>query len=384
MRVFSVRLYAPGASWMDMLKNMDTSSKRDHEDIDEDDTAIIASNASKRVCGREGMRGLYNLGQTCYMNVILQTLLHDGLLTTYFLGNGHKVYECTDEHCVSCALYETFAEFNNDENTGSICSLNVLHAAWVASPDQLGGNQQQDAHEFYQFLVDKLHCATISDPFKKESYDDSDCKCFFHKAFFGKLRSSVTCNNCGNVTKKDDPIMDLSLAFQAQKHPENDSVAAAKAAQTRTLTGCLDSFTAQERLTYSCSRCGGVPQQATKQLQIGRLPFILCMQLKRFERTPTTTEKMQGKIDFPLSLNMVAYTTRPHSHNSAQYMYDLSSAIVHTGTTVDSGHYYAYCRQGEQWFLFNDDKVLQVSVADVLNANAYLLFYTVRSLSGPM
>ncbi|KZZ97047.1 Ubiquitin carboxyl-terminal hydrolase family protein [Ascosphaera apis ARSEF 7405] len=239
---FNLERFLATSSKGEVVRNISTQSgsltQEGLPEIDEEDAAYISTNTSKRSCGREGVRGLYNLGQTCYMNVILQTLLHDGFLTTYFLGNGHRTFDCTDEHCVSCALCETFAEFNNDENTGSICSLNVLHASWVASPE-------------------------------------------------------------------------------------------------------------------------------------------------RFERTPTTTEKMQGKIDFPLSINMMPYTTDPSAQNSGRYMYDLSSAIVHTGTTVDSGHYYAYCRQGEQWFLFNDDKVLQVSIADVLNANAYLLFYTVRSLSGP-
>ncbi|KAI5295030.1 hypothetical protein KEM52_002555 [Ascosphaera acerosa] len=361
-----------------------------------DEAAYLASNTSSRSCGREGVRGLYNLGQTCYMNAVLQTLLHDGFLTTYFLGNGHKPFQCTEEHCLSCALCETFAEFNNDENTSSICSLNVLHASWLASPEQLGGNQQQDAHEFYQFLVDRLHhdAANGTDDDGGSSSaavaagthnKDADCACFFHKAFYGKLRSTVTCLTCGNVTKKDDPIMDLSLAFQCHNSPppppppRNSKTAAAS---SRTLTDCLDSFTAPEHLTYSCSRCGDEPQQATKQLLLKRLPLILCIQLKRFERTPTTTEKVQGKIEFPLAFNMLPYTTKPSASGSEQYVYDLHSVIVHTGTTVDAGHYYTYCRQGEQWFLFNDDKVLQVSVADVLNANAYLLFYTVRTLSG--
>lgn len=64
---------------------------------------------------------------------------------------------------------------------------------------------------------------------------------------------------------------------------------------------------------------------------------------------------MQGKIDFPLSINMMPYTTDPSAQNSGRYMYDLSSAIVHTGTTVDSGHYYAYCRQGEQVSSFSSE-----------------------------
>ena len=35
----------------------------------------------------------------------------------------------------------------------------------------------------------------------------------------------------------------------------------------------------------------------------------------------------------------------------------------------------------DRWCLFNDDKVTLVSEGDVLNADAYLLFYTLRSLS---
>lgn len=34
-----------------------------------------------------------------------------------------------------------------------------------------------------------------------------------------------------------------------------------------------------------------------------------------------------------------------------------------------------------QWFLFNDDQVTAASEAEVLNADAYLLFYTLRSLA---
>lgn len=34
-----------------------------------------------------------------------------------------------------------------------------------------------------------------------------------------------------------------------------------------------------------------------------------------------------------------------------------------------------------QWFLFNDDQVTSVSEAEVLNADAYLLFYHLRTLS---
>ncbi|EEH09172.1 ubiquitin carboxyl-terminal hydrolase [Histoplasma capsulatum G186AR] len=245
----------------------------------------------------------------------------------------------------------------------------------------LSGYQQQDAHEFYQFLVDKLHAGAHD---HVEDHNKT-CHCFFHNAFYGKLRSSVTCDKCGNVTQTEDQMIDLSLDVQVQK--KKRALGGGESTAAPTLDGCLQSFTSPEKLmadAYNCSGCGSTQQKATKQLRIRKLPVILCMQLKRFEHTLSVSEKVEGKIDFPLSINMLPYTTRAHYKNEgghSNFLYDLSSAVVHKGK-LDAGHYYVYCRQGEQWYLFNDDQVTVVNEAEVLAADAYLLFYTLHALSG--
>jgi ubiquitin C-terminal hydrolase len=125
--------------------------------------------------------------------------------------------------------------------------------------------------------VDKLH--TIAEGHLDDG--DKKCPCFFHKAFYGKLRSSVTCDKCGNVTRTEDPMVDLSLDVQVQA--KKRQLGGLGSSSTPTLSGCLESFTSPERLTagvYNCSGCGGTPQKATKQLRIKKLPMILCMQLK--------------------------------------------------------------------------------------------------------
>ncbi|GAA87954.1 ubiquitin C-terminal hydrolase Ubp8 [Aspergillus luchuensis IFO 4308] len=341
------------------------------------DELYIRSNASKRPCAKQGVRGLFNLGQTCYLNVILQTLLHDPILNTYFLGNGHQPHDCTASDCVGCAVAEAFADFNSSDKPEGFAALNLLLASWRAS-STLAGYQQQDAHEYYQFLVDKLHLSTEN---HREGHEKG-CPCFFHKTFYGKLRSSVTCDKCGNVTRTDDPMVDLSLDVQVQA--KKRAMGGTGVSSTPTLSGCLESYTSPEKLmagVYNCSHCGGTPQKATKQLRIRKLPAILCMQLKRFEHTFSVSEKLEGKIDFPLSINMLPYTTCPQAKvDRSRFVYDLSSAVVHQGK-LDAGHYYVYCRQGDDWVLFNDDKVTAVTEAEVLNADAYLLFYNLRSLA---
>lgn len=86
-------------------------------------------------------------------------------------------------------------------------------------------------------------------------------------------------------------------------------------------------------------------------------------------------------------LDMFPYTTHarndmaspPTHERPLSYMYELSSVVVHKGK-IDSGHYVCYCRENNDWFVFDDSKVVKSNDADVLGAEAYLLFYIVKDL----
>lgn len=57
-----------------------------------------------------GRRGLLNLGQTCFLNVVLQCLAHNPLLRNYFLSDKHNCRQCKIEHCTSCEMDKLFTE----------------------------------------------------------------------------------------------------------------------------------------------------------------------------------------------------------------------------------------------------------------------------------
>jgi ubiquitin carboxyl-terminal hydrolase 22/27/51 len=76
-------------------------------------------------------------------------------------------------------------------------------------------------------------------------------------------------------------------------------------------------------------------------------------------------------------------TSPPKNYNintpANSLTYELSCVIVHKGK-IDSGHYVNYAREGNDWFLFDDSKVVLASEAEVLGAEAYLLFYMIGGL----
>jgi ubiquitin carboxyl-terminal hydrolase 22/27/51 len=128
------------------------------------------------------------------------------------------------------------------------------------------------------------------------------------------------------------------------------------------------------------------------------LCWIAANPFQRFEHTKAQSSKIETRVSFPLRLDVNPYTTPyqqilkksaktgnspPRNYNTNtpanSVVYELSCVIVHKGK-IDSGHYVNYAREGNDWFLFDDSKVVLASEAEVLAAEAYLLFYMVGGL----
>ncbi|KAG0128448.1 hypothetical protein HOY82DRAFT_621803 [Tuber indicum] len=361
-----------------------------------EDLKYIESNTTLAPCRATGLRGFLNMGSTCFMSVVLQSLIHNPLVRNFYLADGHKPKECAQANCMSCAMEEVFSEFFATDKTDGFGPVNLLTTSWKCE-QTLAGYQQQDAHEYLQFLLNQLHATNGGNTDTKTE----QCKCIIHRAFYGKLQSDVTCEGCQNVTTAVDPVMDLSLDLRKKDKRKLATPKTEGDGAMQTLQECLERFTSTEKLgmnEYNCGNCSGHQEVATKQLTVKRLPPVLCIQLKRFEHGSTKSSKIDTKIRFPMQLDMTPYTTRakrkakdgstdcgPKSSlkGHGPYLYDLLSVVVHTGQ-INSGHYINFSRengQGQKWFRFDDSVVTLATEKDVLSAKAYLLFYIIRSLS---
>ncbi|KAI8720278.1 Ubiquitinyl hydrolase 1 [Fusarium sp. LHS14.1] len=367
--------------------------KRKHDELFQDsikdDPRYITNNTTTASCRANGLRGIYNAGATCYQNVVLQSFLHNPLLRNFYLSDGH--HDCQVSHCLSCAMDDMFQDFYALENTNGYTAANILSGFWISEKkafENLVTTKEQDAHEFFQFLAEELH-ERNGDGKKPEIGSEHSCNCIMHQTFYGKMQTTTTCQNCAGQSNSIQSFLDLSLGLENVVQKRIKKTGLKK--PSLTLQDCLDEeYIKYDKCEYRCNNCSSI-QQAKRHTSIKRLPNVLSIQLKRFEyrhgRHDRAASKVSNEVRFPLQLNMLPYTNRARSRDSRENFelersctYDLLSVVVHVGE-IDTGHYTSYCRVGDQWFKFNDHKVEMASLSDVLGAQAYLLFYIIRSLA---
>ncbi|KAM0969295.1 hypothetical protein COP2_017953 [Malus domestica] len=386
-----------------------------------------------------GLRGLNNLGNTCFMNSVLQALLHTPPLRNYFLSDRHNRYFCQKKSnadnaskktaantidgggnksaarvCLACDMDATFSAVFSGERT-PYSPAKFLYSWWQYAAN-LASYEQQDAHEFFISMLDGIHEKVDKDRRKPESQGNGDC-CVAHRVFSGILRSDVMCMACGFTSTTYDPCVDISLDLEPNQggsaktgstksshscNGEADCMNSSQNCGVSTLMGCLDSFTRPERLgsdqKFFCQQCQ-VRQESLKQMSIRKLPLVSCFHIKRFEHS--SVRKMSRKVDrylqFPFSLDMAPYLSssilrsrfgnrilpfagdKPDASNDLCSEFELFAVVTHTGK-LDAGHYVTYLRLSNQWYKCDDAWITQVNENIVRAAQGYMMFYVQKML----
>ncbi|CBI25550.3 unnamed protein product, partial [Vitis vinifera] len=141
------------------------------------DRDFDAANLRKRRRGADGanlsnlpwgLRGLNNLGNTCFMNSVLQALLHTPPLRNYFLSDRHNRNSNKNLRlCLACDMDAMFsAVFSGDRTPYSPAKF--LYSWWQHAAN-LASYEQQDAHEFFISMLDGIHEKMGKDKRKTQS-----------------------------------------------------------------------------------------------------------------------------------------------------------------------------------------------------------------------
>ncbi|XP_003135158.1 ubiquitin carboxyl-terminal hydrolase 51 [Sus scrofa] len=348
-----------------------------------------------------GLRGLINLGNTCFMNCIVQALTHIPLLKDFFLSDKHKCIMTSPSLCLVCEMSSLFHAMYSGNRTPHI-PYKLLHLIWIHA-EHLAGYRQQDAHEFLIAILDVLHRHSKEDSVGQEASNPNCCNCIIDHIFTGGLQSDVTCQVCHTVSTTIDPCWDISLdlpgscaTFSCQNPERADGTVSRdeRIPGNPSLTDCLQWFTRREHLGSSakikCSSCQSY-QESTKQLTMKKLPIVACFHIKRFEHVGKQRRKINTFISFPLELDMTPFLSstkeskmkerQPQTdYAPIENKYSLFAVINHHGT-LESGHYTSFIRQQkDQWFSCDDAVITKATIEDLLYSEGYLLFYHKQGL----
>jgi ubiquitin carboxyl-terminal hydrolase 8 len=363
--------------------------------------------------------GLVNFGVTCYMNSTIQCLSATVVLSKFLIDNRFRYYvqkNWKGSQGVMPGLYANLIRslWKNDveiimpTSFRNFCGR--LNREWTIE-------RQQDAKEFFDFVVDCLHedmnvnwqrtplrPLTFEEemqrermPVPKVSKIEWDRYChreesFISSLFAGQHASRLRCTTCKRTSTTYEAFYSISVEIPPQGKGD--------------IYQCLQSYCQEEMLSgdevWKCPHCK-CERVATKQIIITRAPQILVVHFKRFSASKTqSARKIHTPIDFPLhglrmdkfvipsppsaAMNGDAATAAASaslSPTTPPFTYDAYAVLRHLGSTLSGGHYISLIRDAQRqcWRRFDDERVTEFNPRDLRpsdrlqNEQAYIVFY---------
>jgi len=364
--------------------------------------------------------GLINFSVTCYLNATIQCLLATIPLSQFFLDNRWRGFLQKNWKGSNGIMPEIYANLIRSmwKNDVQAIRPSSLRNFCARLNKEWGVDRQQDAKEFFDFLVDCLHedlninwertplrPLTAEQELRRErtpvhivSKTEWDRYChressFVSSLFAGQHASRLRCTTCRNTSTTYEAF--YSISVEIPRSGKGD------------IRDCLRSYCQEEMLSgdevWKCSHCK-CEREATKQIIITRAPQFLVVHFKRFSASKTeSARKVHTPIDFPLhGLNMEPYMIPPPSPEVAQkvsklsggdgvvdpaitppYQYDAYGVMRHLGKSGNGGHYISLVKDSARgcWRKFDDERATDFDPQKLKpdqrlqNEQAYLVFY---------
>ncbi|CAH6791772.1 ubiquitin carboxyl-terminal hydrolase 37 isoform X2 [Phodopus roborovskii] len=259
---------------------------------------------------QQQLQGFSNLGNTCYMNAILQSLF-----SLQSFANDLLKQSIPWKKIPLNALIRRFAnllikkDISNSETKKEL--LKKVKNAISATAERFSGYVQNDAHEFLSQCLDqlkedmeKLNKTWKTEPIlgEENSPDTSATKVFTCPVITNlefEVQHSIICKACGETIPKREQFNDLSIDLPRRKKP----------LPPRSIQDSLDLFFRAEELEYSCEKCGG--KCALVRHKFNRLPRVLILHLKRysFNVALSLNNKIGQQVIIPRYLTLSSHCT---------------------------------------------------------------------------
>jgi ubiquitin carboxyl-terminal hydrolase 8 len=275
-----------------------------------------------------GSVGMHNLGNSCFLNSIIQCLNHMDQITHYFLkGNYQQDLNRRNPLGSGGHVATAYSALMREIWGGKFSALapRLLKQTVAMFAPQFNNSYQHDSQEFCQFLMDGLHedCNRVKEkPYVEEleGFGMEDEKAAIetwrkhllrHDSIIvdhcqGMHRSHLTCPGCGRESIKFDVFSTISLPLAREKG--HSSIR---------LEDCIEKFMEGEQLdelnAWYCPSCKK-HVCALKMIALWSVPDILILHLKRFtfDQCAISNEVVRSKIDDTVKFPIEGLDLRKH------------------------------------------------------------------------
>ncbi|KIY53161.1 ubiquitinyl hydrolase [Fistulina hepatica ATCC 64428] len=259
------------------------------------------------------LTGLSNLGNSCYMASVLQTLFSLSAFQEYYTEVlvDHKHIEERPADCVECQMrkvadglvsgrYAMPAVRRHFMPEGTPPSSSpegpvfqeglrphTFKALFGRGHEEFATMRQQDAEEFFEWLLTVVR----RDWKRRGASSDQDPT----QVFSYGLEQRLSCTECKKVRYRIDGADVVSVAVPAVQIASTDEKTVFEDVQ---LTSCLDALLSPEAIPgYNCPSCNR-STLAVKQSKFATLPSVLVVHAKKFQ----LVNWVPTKLDIPVIL----------------------------------------------------------------------------------
>lgn len=286
--------------------------------------------------------GFPNLGNTCYMNASLQSLLTSEVLNTsliFYLKNNPGIIRNVSP--VVKQYYKIILELI--KSSSNVYSVKHFKYTLDMENEWFRGNRQHDSNEFMVYLINE---------FTENKYDNglSD---IVKEVCYGRYKQYVTCTECKNTVISFFKFLDVQLPIPDSK-------------QNPDLEDCFIQFAQNEKLDdinkWMCPTCKK-KVVAHKRMELEDVPNVAIFTFNRF--------KGMRKNDKPIKI----YEYIELEGKKLK----LISTVNHYGS-VNGGHYVSHISRNNIWYRADDSRINKINgIQQILNdPSVYMVVYQIE------